>query len=1066
MAIQVALSHFTKYHYDRFVKLSPQLVRLRPAPHCRTPIHSYSLTVKPENHFVNWQQDPFGNYVARLVFPEKTQEFSVEVGLVADMVVINPFDFYLDEYAEQYPFNYNKQLQKDLRPYLEIKEKGPQLKNFLNSISRSPCHIVNFLVQLTQTVQQSVEYIVRMEPGIQKCEETLTTKFGSCRDSAWLLVQILRHLGLASRFVSGYLVQLTADVSSIDGPSGPVDDFTDLHAWAEIYIPGAGWLGLDATSGLFAGEGHIPLSCTPDPSSAAPITGEVDPCEVTFSFHNKIQRIHEDPRVTKPYNDAQWQQIYQLGLTIDEQLNKNKVNLTIGGEPTFISIDDFDDPQWNTTALGLEKWERSLDLLQRLQQQFAPQGVCFLSQGKWYPGEPLPRWALSLFWREDEVPLWKISEFNALFGNKTEASPYDAEKLVHAIATSLAIDTEYCMAAYEDPYYRAWKEQLSTNIKEPAQHELSTIGYVLPLNYDDGWYSVRWSLAREQLYLIPGDSPIGYRLPLDEIDKLNGEPELDFPLDPFAPHPELTVPILPNARLKHIYESDKKKRSQSFRTALCVEIRNKTLHLFMPPLLKVEQWIALLNIVEKCVKQLKFSIVLEGYEPPTDPRIHKLQITPDPGVIEVNIHPSRNWQEIVEKTDTLYTQARLARLTTEKFMLDGRHTGTGGGNHVTLGGPNATLSPLLRRPSLLQSLITYWQHHPALSYLFSGSFIGPTSQAPRVDEARDDNLYELEIAFQQLPDGESHQPWLVDRALRHLLVDISGNTHRAEFCIDKLYSPDSIAGRLGLLELRAFEMPPHWQMSAVQALLLRNLVAWFWQRPYRKPLIRWGTQLHNQFMLPYFIERDLLSVVANLNEHHYAWKPEWFAPFLEFRFPVVGRVEVANGMTLELRTALEPWHVLGEEVSSLGTARFVDSSVERLQIRVSGYQDERYVVTCNHRRLPLKSTNLAGEYISGLRFKAWQQSSGLHPVIPMHTPLKFDVVDTKNNCSIGGCVYHAGHPGGRNYETFPVNANEAEARRGARFWTHSHTPGDFAIRDTRMPDESLFTLDMRYQHSE
>jgi uncharacterized protein (DUF2126 family) len=460
----------------------------------------------------------------------------------------------------------------------------------------------------------------------------------------------------------------------------------------------------------------------------------------------------------------------------------------------------------------------------------------------------------------------------------------------------------------------------------------------------------------------------------------------------------------------------------------------------MAPLKKLEHYLDLIATIEATAAEVAMPVVIEGYEPPRDYRLERLLVTPDPGVIEVNIHPAASWRELVDNTTTLYEEARQSRLGTEKFMLDGRHSGTGGGNHITIGGATPADSPVLRRPDLLRSLVTYWQHHPGLSYLFSGMFIGPTSQAPRVDEARNDALYELEIAFQQMPKGEVPAPWLVDRLMRNLLIDMTGNTHRAEFCIDKLYSPDSSTGRLGLVEMRAFEMPPHARMSLVQNLLLRTLVAWFWEKPYEHDLVRWGTELHDRFLLPHFVREDMREVVVDLNRAGYKFELDWFEPFLEFRFPHFGSVNI-DAMELELRFAIEPWHVLGEEMGSQGTARFVDSSVERLQLRINGLTESRHVVVCNGRRLALRSTGRKGEYVVGVRYRAWQPPSALHPTIKPHSPLVFNVVDTWNGQAIGGCTYHVTHPGGRSYDVFPVNAFEAEARRITRFWDLGAAPG-------------------------
>jgi uncharacterized protein (DUF2126 family)/transglutaminase-like putative cysteine protease len=1098
VSIHVALHHVTHYRYDRLVGLSPQIVRLRPAPHCHTRILSYSLRVEPEEHFINWQQDPESNYLARLTFPAKTRELRITVDLVAEMAVLNPFDFFLEPYAQQFPFSYEPGEQRELAPYLARLPSTRRFGGYLKSILRNPRSVVDFLVDLNMRLSRDIRYLIRMQPGVQSPEETLEKGSGSCRDSAWLLVQLLRHLGLAARFVSGYLIQLAPDVKSLDGPPGPSTDFTDLHAWCEVYLPGAGWIGLDPTSGLLAGEGHLPLACTPEPSTAAPVTGAVDECEVEFEHSMGVQRLWEAPRVTKPYTEEQWACIEKLGHAVDAELDGLDVRLTMGGEPTFVSVDDPDGAEWNTPALGKTKRLRAADLYRRLKEYYAPRGLAHFGQGKWYPGEPLPRWSLSCFWRRDGEPIW---ENQALFADESAHYGVTAEtsqRFLAEVARRLGLSADHVFAAYEDAFYYLWKERRLPSNVDPFDSRLedaserarlarlfeqgldTAVGHVLPVARDAAdstWQSGPWFLRQERCYLVPGDSPLGLRLPLDSLPWTRPE---DYPYvsepDPMQPFPPLPRPALIRQQLKDFLTpaTTTDERAQRVpaphesaawitRTAICAEPRNGVLYVFMPPTGRLEAYLELVAAVEATATHLSQPIVLEGYEPPRDPRLQSFRITPDPGVIEVNIHPAESWDQLVERTNHLYEAARLSRLTTEKFMLDGRHTGTGGGNHFVLGGATPADSPFLRRPDLLRSLLAYWHNHPSLSYLFSGLFIGPTSQAPRVDEARNDSLYELEIAFKQVPPPgeESIPPWLVDRLFRNLLIDVTGNTHRAEFCIDKLYSPDGPAGRLGLLELRAFEMPPHARMSLTQQLLLRSLVARFWRTPYKPDrLARWGTELHDRFMLPYFIESDFSDVLAEQRAAGIALREEWFAPHFEFRFPKYGDF-AARGIELEIRQALEPWHVMGEEGTPGGTVRYVDSSVERLQVKATGLAPDRYVLACNGRRVPLRPTGNVGEFVGGVRYRAWQPPASLHPNIAAHTPLTFDIVDTWMERSLGGCQYHVMHPGGRNYTTFPVNAFESESRRRARFFRMGHTPGQLAPPPEPSNPEYPFTLDLR-----
>ncbi|MEO5687079.1 MAG: transglutaminase family protein, partial [Burkholderiaceae bacterium] len=1181
-----ALHHVTHYQYDRLVNLGPQVVRLRPAPHCRSKIISYSLKIDPPDHFINWQQDPFANYLARLVFPEQTQEFKVTVDLVAEMAVYNPFDFFLEESAEKFPFKYDEALATELAPYCVVEPATPKLAEFVASIPRTPLATMDFMVALNQRIQGDIGYLIRMEPGVQTPEETLTLASGSCRDSGWLMVQVLRHLGLAARFVSGYLIQLAPDQKALDGPSGTEVDFTDLHAWCEVYLPGAGWIGFDPTSGLLAGEGHIPLACTPQPSSAAPISGGVDESEVEFSHTMGVTRIWESPRVTLPYSEEQWQAVLKLGDQVDAQLVAGDVRLTMGGEPTFVSIDDRDGAEWNTDALGPTKRMRAQELVLRLRDHYGAGGFLHYGQGKWYPGEQLPRWALSICWRADGTPCWGDP---SLFADERVPSAYtaaDAQRFGATLARKLGLADTTVQAGFEDTFYYLWRErQLPINV-DPFDARLSDelernrlrrvysqgleapVGYVLPLRREPGpglvggsWVTGPWHFRGERMYLIPGDSPMGYRLPLDSLAWVRDN---DYPFmietDPFAPRGPLPAsfpiagspsptapqgiygamgatggaglggPISPQSaadaqrvptrivggvtpgtagtglgvgatlaanraaaaaasgptassasavddRIPGKFES----ANWITRSALCIEVRDPrrangpkaervgsaqgVMYIFMPPLERLDDYLELLTAIEATAKALSFKIVLEGYPPPRDPRLKMLQVTPDPGVIEVNIHPAFNWHELVEHTEFLYEAARLSRLSSEKFLVDGKHTGTGGGNHFVLGGATPSDSPFLRRPDVLGSLLAYWHNHPSLSYLFSGLFLGPTSQAPRIDEARNDQLYELEIALAEIARateelGDTVPPWLIDRSLRNILVDATGNTHRSEFCIDKLYSPDSSTGRLGLLELRAFEMPPHPRMSVVQQLLLRALVARFWNKAYDQPLVRWGTELHDRYLLPHFIQSDFDDVLGEMKEAGMAFDPAWFAPHLEFRFPKVGEF-TSSGVHVTLRAALEPWHVMGEEGSAGGMVRYVDSSLERIELKVTGMIDSRHVITVNGQSVPLQPTGRVGEFVGGVRYRAWQPPSGLHPTIAVQAPLTVDLVDLWSQRSLGGCQYHVAHPGGRNYATLPVNAYEAESRRLARFFALGHTPGKMDVSRPQRSAEFPFTLDLR-----
>jgi uncharacterized protein (DUF2126 family)/transglutaminase-like putative cysteine protease len=1058
MGIQVALNHRTEYRYDKAVFLGPQVIQLRPAPHCRTPILSYSLSVTPADHLLNWQLDVHHNHLARLLFPNRTNDFVVEVDLVAELSPFNPFDFFLEPGVEDYPFKYAPELARDLEPYRSVDSAGPLLQAFLQNLSGEKRGTVAFLVDLNRRVRDEIGYVTRLDPGVQTCEQTLEKRTGSCRDSAWLLVQILRHLGIAARFVSGYLIQLAADESALEGPSGPQTDSADLHAWTEAFLPGAGWIGFDPTSGLFAGEGHIPLVCTPNASQAAPIGGTVEPANVDFGYSISMRRLNDAPRPSRPFTEEDWAEVEHLAHGVDADLMAQDVRLTMGGEPTFVGIDEPESPQWNIDALGPMKRSRGLALIQCLREKTAPGAMLHYGQGKWYPGEPLPRWALSCYWRVDGVPVWENIDLIAREDQDYGFGAAEAFSFMEALTRRLQVSSEDVLPAYN-------AEGEST---EPA-------GYILPIRRRQpegvlSWSSQLWFPRPERLFLTPGDSPIGYRIPTESMPWVApDELEYEFETAPFADRVKLpSGPVRrmdlferrPMADPLPALSNTAETALELIRPSLCVQAREGRLHVFLPYASRLADYLDLVAAVEDTCQYLQKPVWLEGYAPPPDPRLRSFSVTPDPGVLEVNLPPASNWDELEQINTVLFEEARKNRLTAEKFNYDGGHVATGGGSHIVIGGASVLDSPFLRRPDLLRSMVAFWQNHPSLSYLFSGMYVGPTSQYPRVDEARMDALYELEVAFSQLPANDC-PPFIVDGLFRNLLVDVTGNTHRAEFCIDKLYPPEGLGLRLGLLELRAFEMAPHVRMGLVEMLLIRALVCTFWKRPFGGNLVRWGTALHDRFMLPHFVRRDFSDVLAELRQSGYNFGEKWFASHLEFRFPKIGSI-AAEGVELELRQALEPWNVLAEETNSGGTVRSVDSSLERMQVKVSGFATEsRYAVACNGREVPLTPTGEPGEAVAGIRYRARRLSATLHPTIPVHTPLVFDLIDRWKERSIGRCTYHAGPPDGRKYTTRPANATEAEDRRRERFQESDHTLRPMAPPEHESNPAFPVTLDLR-----
>jgi uncharacterized protein (DUF2126 family)/transglutaminase-like putative cysteine protease len=1077
-AVRVRIRHQTRYHYDEPALLGPHLVRLRPAEHARAKILAYNLAIAPEGE-VHWQQDPSGNRVARLTLPagKTVDELAVTVDLAVDVRPVNPFDFFVDDRCRDLPFEYPDGLAGELAPFLAAAHPPPsdRLRAFLATIPARG-YITDYLVALNRKVASEVRYIIRNEPGIQKSDETLAIGSGSCRDSAVLLCDVLRAGGLAARFVSGYLVQLTDEGNIPDLAKGVLRDVVDLHAWCEVYVPGGGWIGLDGTSGLLAGEGHIPLACTANAALASPIDGTSSRAASRFDFVMEVVRLGHEPRPRVPYTDDEWSAIRACGGAVDDHLRASELRLTMGGEPTFTSREHPREPEWNEGAIGATKWEQGLRLTKELYSRFAPHGVFLHRTGKHYPGESLPRWALDVIWRRDRAPLFREPALLD-FDGEEEVSLETAEAFARALAPALGIE-DTAIAAYEDPWIAIVHEMnlpddvdpLKASLDDPEERRTLSrilgrgakkpVGFALPIarGSTGGWVTSRWTFKRGALFLLFGDSPMGLRLPLDRI---GGKPFAQLERDvTIAPEPLVQhlgdAPFVPPDPAREFVPSDEK-----VRTAFCVEPRDGALYVYLPPVPAADDFVEIVRAVEDVAAKLGQRIRLEGYPPPSDPRLDRLSVTPDPGVLEVNLPVSERFDDYVALQETIADAALRCGLTCEKYQLDGREVGSGGGHHLTLGGPTTVESPWLTRPALLASFLRYLQNHPSLSFLFTSMFVGPTSQAPRVDEARLDSLLELELALGRAEnETDAPPPWLIDRIFRNLLVDLTGNTHRTEVSIDKLYDPHGLSGRQGIVELRAFEMPPHERMACAQMLLVRAIVARLARSPYREPLVRWGTELHDRFMLPHYLWADLSDVARDLREHALPIERAWYRPFLDWRFPVLGTME-RDDVVVELRSALEPWHVLGETPSQTGTSRYVDSSLERIQVRVDGITEHRHAVMVNGLRLPLRPTGRASERVAGVRFRAWQPPHCLHPEIGVHHPLHVDLVDTWAKRSLGRATHHVWHPDGRGYDEPPLTAFEAAARRAQRFTTEGHAPYPAEPIATEPHPEHPFTLDLR-----
>ncbi|HUJ61520.1 MAG TPA: transglutaminase family protein [Kofleriaceae bacterium] len=1065
--MRVLVQHRSRYRYPRPALLGPQVIRLRPADHARARVESYRLDVTPE-HRVHWQRDPHGNHVARVTFKagQRIESLDLVVELALDVRPVNPFDFFVDARAKTAPFRYPDELAGELAAFLDTGDPAYRLgRRAIGLLGDVPASqdTIDLLVALNAQVKQRVAYVIRDEPGVWTPEDTLANGRGSCRDSAALLVALLRARGIAARFVSGYLVQLADEGMIPNEPKGVARDVVDLHAWAEAYVPGAGWIGLDGTSGLLTGEGHLPLACTASPAHAAPLDGTSELAAERVEFSTTICRLGHEARPTAPFTDATWDELLAASDRADQALVAAGLALTVGGEPTFVARDGQAAEEWQGGALGPDKWRRGRALAGELRDRLAAGGIVLHRMGKQYPGESLPRWALDVIAR-DGAPLWPARP-----DLRHEVTRDAARRLGERIAAQLGCAPEL-HAAFEDPWEVVRAEAAlpveldprAAGLDDPDERRRlaavldrgagEIVGWVLPIARDgDAWRSARWRLRRSELFLVPGESPIGLRLPLASLDDAEPQPA-------WADAPEADDPRQDKIETGTATAGT---GPSTIRTALCIEPRGDTLWVFVPPCARGSEFVALIGAIERARAELGVACELEGYAPPPSPELRRFAITPDPGVLEVNLPPVATGRAAAELHAAVFDAALACGLTSERYLLDGRAAGSGGGNHITLGGPAPLASPWLQRPDVLASAITFVQHHPALSYLFSGLFVGPTSQAPRVDEARHDALVELELALPRLHDREQPPPaWLVDALLRHLLVDVAGSTHRAELSIDKLFDPHAPFGRQGLVELRAFEMPPHPRMAAAQVILARALVTALAAAPYRHALVRWGGELHDRFLLPFWMWRDFEDALAELARAGVELPAGAYRPFVELRCPLIGALD-AGGGTLELRNAIEPWHVLGEETTRTGTARYVDSSLERVELRAIGLDEERYVVAVNGIAVPLRRAGGRDVRVGGVRFRAWCPPHALQPHLGIHHPLRVDVVDTWAERGVAGAAYHVWHPEGRAFDAPPLTRVEAAARRAQRFTLAGPSPSPLRPRRVAPHPDQPYTLDLR-----
>ena len=1102
MSTRIALTHTIDRRYARRLVLPTHWLRLRPAPHTKAAIEAYSLSVGTEPHFLNWVRDPFENHLARLDLPEPVFGLNMAVDIVADLAPANPFDFLTEPYAASFPFEYPEQLQKELTPYLHLPKAGPRLADYLGALDADSAYIIEKLGKLTGNVHRSLAIVGSAQPGAVDLEDVVKRGTASPWEAAWLMAVSLRHLGVAARFTAGYRVVLASEAVPIHAWTADAEDSetslwldsASLHAWCEVFLPGAGWIGLDPSAGLFTHEGYIPLTATPDPLRALPWVAEVaepgKPAEVPppdESFESIAVRRLIAAAEPSPYSDAQWGDISALGQSVDARLATAGISLAMG-QTLNLTSPYSDSIEWATTALGPRKRAAAEDLLARLRLKVAPGGVLHESQGEWFGGETLPRWKLSCFFRADGEPIWRNSSLlGCSLGNGPEtaasgpvrpqgpgarlprssepgaaegASPADAGHFAEMLARKLGVFPEFVMPAHEDQLYELWQNRAHIQFKPPSealsnpvqrralavklsQTRLEPVGYVLPLRWDGvagRCISGAWTFRRGALYLVPGDSPMGFRLPLDALPAGDDSAE---PLDPERCHFE-DRPLLaslygePSARLTSFIhtppapEATDQDGVQGLarvpRTALCAQMRNGRLWVFLPPLTHLEHWLELVNAIEATALSLGLPVQLEGYEPPEDFRLQRLSIEPEAGVLRVTLPQAGSWEQLQGLLATAYTEAANLGLLAERIGQDGARQAAGGEADILLVGALPPLSPFLLRPQLLHSLIAYWQQHPALSYLFAGRLIGQSGPAPRPDEGRDDALYELDIALSRMPRDEDSAPSVPDRMLRHLLADSAGDIKKAEIRVDQLYPPDRSSQRLGRIALRSFQTAPDHRMAAAQCLLLRALIAFLAERPADPRLRDFGPELHDRYMLPGELWEDLAEVIRDLDRARLPVQADWFAPFLDRRFPTLGEVAMGD-VRMAIRTAHEPWPVLAEEAVAGVVTRFIDAANQRVQVELTGLTPTHHILVCNGRRVPLQPTRTRGRFLAGVRYKAWNPPSSLHPTLWPVYSLVFDLLDARTGEVLGGCTWFPARPSLVGFSAAPAPVASGEPER-------------------------------------